>query len=184
MADTQDVTLSLLSADAAEARLNDLAALMHSCVRAGASINFILPFEMPESVAFWRASVMPPLVTGTRKIWIAELGERLVGSVQLDIGTPPNQPHRAEVTKLMVHPDARRRGIARLLMAELEREVAALGRTLITLDTRTGDSAEPLYTSLGYKTLGVLPGYCIDPVDRSMDDATFMFKTLGASQPA
>jgi hypothetical protein len=98
--------------------------------------------------------------------------------VQLDYNTPPNQPHRAEVTKLMVHPEARRGGIARALMAALEHRATALGRSLITLDTRTGDMAEPLYTSLGYQTVGVIPGYCRDTIEDRYDPTTIMYKTL------
>jgi ribosomal protein S18 acetylase RimI-like enzyme len=98
--------------------------------------------------------------------------------VQLSTDTPPNQPHRAEVTKLLVHPDFRRRGIARALMAELEVRAAALKRTLITLDTRTGDSAEPLYASMGYKTVGTIPDFCVDPFGERLYPTTIMYKTL------
>jgi ribosomal protein S18 acetylase RimI-like enzyme len=98
--------------------------------------------------------------------------------VQLSTDTPPNQLHRAEVTKLLIHPDFRRRGIARALMEELEGLAERLGRSLITLDTRTGDSAEPLYASMGYVTAGVIPGYCRDAFVDRLDATTIMYKAL------
>ena len=90
----------------------------------------------------------------------------------------PNQPHRAEVRKLMVHPDFRRQGIAKALMAEIEQHAINLGRTLLTLDTRTGDSAQSLYTSLGYITVGAVPGYCLDPFENHLDSTTIMYKNI------
>jgi hypothetical protein len=109
---------------------------------------------------------------------VAEEGARIAGSVQLATDTPPNQPHRAEVTKLMVHPDLRRRGIARALMATLEDRARALKRNLVTLDTRTGDFAEPLYASIGYKTAGIIPDFCLDPFKKTLHPTTIMYKHL------
>ncbi len=109
---------------------------------------------------------------------VARKDGRIAGSVQLDYDTPPNQPHRAEVRKLLVHPDFRRRGIAKALMAALESRAAELGRSLLTLDTRTGDMAEPLYVSLGYQTAGIIPGYCRDPFKDHFDPTTIMYKAL------
>ncbi len=103
---------------------------------------------------------------------------RIVGTVQLDHDTPANQPHRAEVRKLLVHPQARRQGIAQALMAELERHAGALGRSLLTLDTRTGDAAEPLYAARGYIRAGVIPGYCRDAHTTELDSTTVMYKAL------
>jgi ribosomal protein S18 acetylase RimI-like enzyme len=170
--------LAILSAEEAAARLDELAALLHACVQAGASVNFVLPFGPADSLAFWRSKVLPALRAGGRVLWVARQGGRVVGSVQLHHDTPPNQPHRAEVTKLLVHPEFRRRGIARALMGELEREARRLGRSLITLDTRTGDSAEPLYASLGYRTVGIIPGYCRDTIEDRLDPTTIMYKVL------
>lgn len=171
-------TISIVSADEAARTVRELGALMHACVHAGASINFVLPFAVAESEGYWRNKVLPPVHDGTRALLIAYSSGRLAGSVQLDYDTPPNQPHRAEVAKLMVHPDFRRQGIARALMADLERLASRMGRSLITLDTRTGDSAEPLYRSLGYRTAGVIPGYCRDPFEDRLDSTTIMYKTL------
>jgi ribosomal protein S18 acetylase RimI-like enzyme len=158
--------------------LAELAALLHACVHSGASVGFVLPFSAEASAAFWQAKVLPGVAAGTAMCWTARLEAALVGTVQLDIGTPPNQPHRAEVRKLLVHPDRRRQGIARALMTTLEAHAAGIGRHLLTLDTRTGDVAEPLYASLGYAVVGAIPGYCRDPFTDTLDATTIMYKTL------
>jgi ribosomal protein S18 acetylase RimI-like enzyme len=101
-----------------------------------------------------------------------------VGSVQIVLAAPPNQRHRCEVVKLMVHPDARRRGIARALMIALEKVAREEGRTLLTLDTWTGSAAESLYRSLGYVTLGVIPRYARASLTPELLPATFMYKEL------
>ena len=173
-----DVAISAFTAPDIARHLSSLGALLHACVHAGASINFVLPFSQSQSEAFWRDKVMPAVRAGGRTLLVADDGQRIVGSVQLDTDTPPNQPHRAEVAKLMVHPDFRRRGIARTLMVELQRLARAQQRSLITLDTRTGDSAEPLYASLGYRTAGIIPGYCRDTVEDRLDATTIMYKAL------
>ncbi|MEN4922968.1 GNAT family N-acetyltransferase [Achromobacter spanius] len=171
--------LTLLPADAAAACLPELASLLHACVQGGASVSFVLPYTQEDAQAFWRDKVLPGVAGGAVKLWVARVDGRLAGSVQLDTDTPPNQPHRAEVRKLLVHPEFRRRGIARRLMLEAHAMAARLGRSLITLDTRTGDSAEPLYASLGYQTVGVIPGFARDPLDAGkVDGTTIMYKQL------
>jgi len=170
--------LATIDAETFPDHMAGLADLLQACVHAGANVNFVLPFSHADAAAFWTAKVLPPLRAGTRVLWIAEVDGRVAGSVQLDIDTPPNQPHRAEVAKLLVHPRFRRRGIARALMTALEARARDIGRTLITLDTRTGDSAEPLYTSLGYVTVGTIPDFCLDPVEDRLHATTIMYKSL------
>ena len=172
------LVISEIGADVLERRIGEFANLLHACVQAGASISFILPFSLAEAEAFWRDKVLPPVRAGRMVLLVAEQGGSIAGSVQLDHDTPPNQPHRAEVRKLLVHPDCRRLGIARRLMAELERRAGELGRSLITLDTRTGDKAEPLYTSLGYQTVGIIPNFCRDTLTPRLDPTTIMYKAL------
>ena len=172
------IAIAAFSSDDITNRLQELGALMHACVHAGASIGYVLPFTAEDSEAFWSKKVHPGVADGTRMLLVAVRDESIVGSVQLDYDTPPNQPHRAEVRKLIVHPDFRRQGIARALMAEVERRASELKRSLLTLDTRTGDSAEPLYASIGYKTVGVIPGYCLDPANTRLDSTTVMYKAL------
>lgn len=178
MPEDADTTISILTADEVAGHVRELAALLHACVHAGASVSFVLPFTQADSEAFWTTKVLPKARDGALAVLVARRQGRIVGSVQLDCDTPPNQPHRAEVCKLLVHPDFRRQGIARALMAELERLARRRGRSLITLDTRTGDKAEPLYASLGYETAGVIPGYSRDPVEDRLDAATVMYKVL------
>jgi len=161
-----------------ERRLAELGGLLHACVKAGASVNFVEPFAPADAEAFWRLKVLPPARAGHRTVLVAEEGGRIAGSVQLGTDTPPNQPHRAEVTKLLVHPAFRRRGIARCLMLALEAEAGRLGRSLLTLDTRTGDAAEPLYASLGYIAVGVIPGYSLDTARERFEATTVMYKAL------
>lgn len=170
--------LSIVTAEALERDLAGFGELLHACVQDGASVSFILPFSREESEAFWLKKVLPGLREGGLVLLVARQGGRIAGSVQLDHDTPPNQPHRAEVRKLLVHPDFRRNGIARLLMAELERLARGLDRSLLTLDTRTGDKAEPLYASMGYKVAGIIPDFCRDTVSTRLDPTTIMYKTL------
>lgn len=175
---TAQTDISILSTDAFAATLGELTALLHACVAAGASISFIQPFGLEDSETFWRHKVQPGLADGSRILFAARHEGRLAGSVQLNLDTPPNQPHRAEVNKLIVHPDCRRLGIGRSLMLALEAEARARGRSLITLDTRTGDKAEPLYTSLGYETAGIIPDYSRDVASDRLDATTIMYKRL------
>ena len=178
MVETASLVIDLAAADDLERALPDLADLLHATVHAGASVGFILPFTHDAARAFWQQKVMPGVTAGTVLCWLARVDGSLAGTVQLDIGTMPNQPHRAEVRKLLVHPDRRRQGIGRALMAVLETHAGRIGRRLLTLDTRTGDVAEPLYESLGYRTVGPIPGYCLDPFTDKLDATTIMYKQL------
>ena len=159
--------------------LDGLAEVLHASVHMGASVSFILPFSIEDSRRFWRAKVVPSVTAGGRVLLAAIAEERVAGTVQLDVDLPPNQAHRGEVAKLLVHPDFRKQGIARALMETLENRARGLGKTLITLDTRTGDKAEPLYRSLGYLVAGTIPNFARPPEtpDR-LDATTYMYKLL------
>jgi ribosomal protein S18 acetylase RimI-like enzyme len=161
-----------------ERDITALGELLHACVHVGASVGYVLPFGLDAAEEFWRKSVLPALEAKGRIVLVLREGAAIAGTVQLDVDTPPNQPHRAEVRKLLVHPTHRRRGLARALMIDIEARARALGRSLLTLDTRTGDAAEPLYASLGYVTVGSIPGYCLDPFGPRLDATTIMYKTL------
>lgn len=167
-----------LAADEAAAAVDHLAELLCACVAGGAHVSFVLPFGHADAAAFWRDTVLPSVHADRADLFAAYVGDRVVGAVQLDCGTPPNQPHRAEVRKLLVHPDARRQGIARALMAALEARARQRGRWLITLDTRTGGGAEPLYRSLGYIPVGAIPDFSRDPDGTGLAATTIMYKTL------
>jgi GNAT superfamily N-acetyltransferase len=176
------LVISRFSADDIPAHAGELGALLHACVHDGASIGFVLPFSAQDGAAFWTRKILPRLRQGALLLLVARLDGGIVGSVQLDHDTPPNQPHRAEVRKLLVHPGFRRRGIAKALMSALEREAGRMGRVLLTLDTRTGDKAEPLYAALGYHTAGIIPDYCRDPFKDALDPTTIMYKALAPSR--
>ena len=166
------------SAEEAELQIDELARLLHACVLDGASIGFILPHAPADSRAFWATKVLPQLRQGGLALLLAPQEGRIAGSVQLDCDTPPNQPHRAELRKLLVHPECRRLGIARALVGEAEAMARRRGRSLITLDTRTGDAAERLYVELGYSTAGVIPDWCRDTIEDRLDPTTVMYKRL------
>ena len=108
---------------------------------------------------------------------VARRHGRIVGTVQLDLATPPNQPHRGEIKKLLVHPQARRAGIARALMVAIEDEARAARRSLLTLDTAS-DAAERLYASLGYVRVGVIPRFSIRPDSSEFEGTTVMYKEI------
>jgi ribosomal protein S18 acetylase RimI-like enzyme len=156
-----------------------LADVLRAVVYQGAGVSFVVPFSMDESRAFWREKVLPSVRAGTRRVLVARLGDRIVGTVQVDLAMPPNQQHRGEVMKLLVHPDTRRRGIARRLMLALEDVARAERRSLLTLDTWTGGHAETLYRSLEYVVVGVIPRYARASTTPALEPATFMYKELG-----
>jgi ribosomal protein S18 acetylase RimI-like enzyme len=176
---TETLTLSLLDARGVEEHLEELAEMLHACVNDGASINFILPYSLEDARSFWRRKVLDRLrAEDPLVVMVARQGGRIAGSVQLDCDTPPNQAHRAEIKKLMVHPAFQRRGIGRRLMVEIERIARQRGLSLLTLDTRTGDKGEPLYLSVGFTVAGIIPDYARDAVVDRLDAATFMYKQL------
>jgi GNAT superfamily N-acetyltransferase len=156
----------------------DLGEVLRAVVYGGAGVSFFVPFSEDDAEAFWRDKVLPAVRAGTRRVVIARSGERIVGTVQIDLATPPNQPHRGDVAKMLVHPDMRRRGIARALMVALEAIARSAGRTLLTLDTVTGSAAEPLYQSLGYVTVGVIPRYARAALSGDLESTTIMYKEL------
>jgi len=155
-----------------------LAEILHAVVHAGAGVSFITPFSIEDARAFWVDKVLAPMRAGTRRVVVAHHGQRIVGTVQLDLDTPPNQQHRAAIAKLLVHPAAQRRGIGRALMIAVEEIARGEGKTLLTLDTVSGSHAESLYTSLGYVTVGVIPGYARSSLTPELEGATFMYKEL------
>lgn len=164
----------------ADADLDMLADLLHAVVHDGAGVSFIVPFTMAEARRFWVDKVLPGVREGMLHVLVARDAGRIVGTVQFELAWPPNQAHRAEVAKLLVHPVARRRGVARALMVALESLARARGRTLLTLDTWTGGHAESLYRSLGYVVVGVIPGFARGSTTTALEPTTIMYKELTA----
>lgn len=161
-----------------EAVLQDLTAILHACVQDGASIGFIHPFAVSAARAFWTDRVFPSLAAGEAELLTADAGGQTAGTVQLLCAQMPNQPHRADVAKLLVHPAARRQGLGRALMLALEDRARALGRSLLVLDTRSGDPSQALYQSLGFRIAGEIPGYCLNPSSHAPEPTTYLYKTL------
>ena len=157
------------------AQLEDLAEVLQDCVQGGASVSFMLPFSLDEARAFWR-SVAEGVARGERALVVAEVDGRIRGTVQLVLAQPPNQPHRADLAKMLVHRQARRLGLGALLLAEAERVARAEGKTLLVLDTASPE-AERLYTRGGWLPAGVVPGYALLP-QGGLCDTRFFYKTL------
>jgi GNAT superfamily N-acetyltransferase len=170
------VTVVELTAADARACQADLAALLVDVVENGASVNFMAPFTLTEASAFW-SKVVGRLVKGELRLLAAKDQSGVVGTAQLIVSQPPNQLHRADVAKVLVHTRARRQGIARRLMEQLERLAAAEGRDLLVLDTVTGGAGESLYASIGYTVVGSIPQFCRLPTGELVG-TTVMFKQL------
>jgi ribosomal protein S18 acetylase RimI-like enzyme len=156
--------------------LDDLAGVLHACVLDGASVGFVLPFAVDEARGFWQG-LEPAFRSGARRLLVARLEGRVVGTVQVVLGMPANGIHRAEIAKLLVHPAARRRGIARVLMVAAEALARQHDRSLLLLDTRRGDSAEGLYESLGFRLFGTVPGHARSTTG-VLEDTSYMLKQL------
>jgi ribosomal protein S18 acetylase RimI-like enzyme len=134
--------------------LDQLTQLLIATVDDGASVGFLPSLAQDDARAYWEEVLGPGVI-----LCIAEENGRIAGTVQLQLALKLNGSHRAEIARLMVHPDFRRRGIGRILMTEAERAATAEGRTLIVLDTRAGDPSNELYLSLGYIEAGRIPHY-------------------------
>jgi GNAT superfamily N-acetyltransferase len=157
--------------------LQELAEVLHASVHAGASIGFVLPFERQEALAFWEG-LLPAVRSGGRELWLARVDGRVMGTVSLVLDMLPNGRHRAEVSKLQVHPQARRFGLARALMLLIEERARVHERSLLVLDTRTGDGAEALYGSMGYELCGTIPDFARAHDGERLDSTSVMFKRL------
>lgn len=154
------------------AHLDGLAAVLHDCVEGGASVSYLWPFTRDDARRAFAGFAVE--VDAGRRLLLAAFDDgELVGTVQVVDAWPPNQPHRADVAKLLVRRSARGRGIAALLMERAEAEARAGGKTLLVLDTVTGDAAERLYERLGWNRLGVIPGYALYPDGRPCDTTVF-----------
>ena len=155
------VTVRVLAAEEAWEQLEALAYVLTGCVEGGASVNFMSPFSQEEAKRFF-ASVVREVEAGNRIMLGAFQGERLTGTVQVLLAMPPNQPHRGEIAKLLVAPEARGTGVGAALMREAERCAKLAGKTLLVLDTANA-TAEALYLRLGWTRVGAIPGYALMP---------------------
>jgi GNAT superfamily N-acetyltransferase len=145
-----------------DAQVQALSALISACVEGGASVSFMYPLTADRAMPFWR-NVAADVAAGSRALLVAEDGGGIAGTVQLLVGQPENQPHRADLAKMMVHPRARRRGVGEQLMRAAENLARECGKTLLVLDTVPGSDAERLYVRLGWVKVGTIPDYALLP---------------------
>jgi len=156
-----------------------IAAVLKDCVDGGASVSFMHPFPVDESLAFWD-SIEAESMAGDAILFVAEDDQGAVGTVLLHLVRKPNQPHRAEIAKMLVHRRARRQGVAAALLAAAEAEAASLGRWLLVLDTVRDSDAYRLYSKLGWQKSGVIPDYALMP-DGALCDTVVFWKRLRPS---
>lgn len=149
-----------------------LAEVLLDCVQGGASVSFMASLSRPEAESFFE-KVVEGVERGDRILLAAFLDSNLMGTVQIINATPPNQPHRADIAKLLVRRSARGQGIAARLMEHAEEASRMAGKTLLVLDTVTGGDAERLYARLGWTRVGVIPNYALFPDGRPCDTTVF-----------
>ena len=160
-----------------DAQIDELADVLIDCVEGGASVSFMHPLPRDRAVAFWRR-VAQGVAAGELALLVAEDARGLCGTVQLVLDQPENQPHRADLSKLLVHRRARRQGLGAALMQAAEATARECGKTLLVLDAVTGGEAERLYERLGWERVGVIPGYALLP-HGGLCGTTVYYRNLG-----
>jgi GNAT superfamily N-acetyltransferase len=168
--------IEVLDAPVGEATLDQLAAVLVDCVEGGASVSFMAPFSHEQALGFLRKAAAS-VASGGTVLLAARLDGRIVGTVQLGLDTPPNQPHRADIKKMLVHRSARNHGIGAALMARVEEEARRNGRWLLVLDTVPGENGHRVYKRAGWTETGIIPDYALFP-DGRICDTTVMWKRL------
>ena len=170
------VEIVSLAAPVADAAIEQLAAILVDCVEGGASVNFLSPFSQAQAVAFFRTAA-GTVAAGDTVLLAARLDGLIVGTVQLGLDTPPNQPHRADIKKMLVHRSARGRGIGAALLTEAEKQARRRDRWLLVLDTVPDENGHRLYLREGWHQAGIVPNYALFP-DGRLCDSAFMWKRL------
>ena len=159
-----------------DAQIDGLAGVLIDCVEGGASVSFMHPLTRDRALAFWRR-VAQGVAAGERALLVAEDAQGVCGTVQLVLDQPENQPHRADLAKMLVHRRARRQGLGAALGRAAEATARECGKTLLVLDTASGE-AERLYVRLGWMRVGVIPGYALLPRG-GFCDTTVYYRDLG-----
>jgi GNAT superfamily N-acetyltransferase len=167
------IIIERVGKDVGREDLNGLVDLLFDAIDDNAGVSFMPGLTRREAEAWWIDVVAPPRAI----VLVARDGDGLVGTVQIQPSWAPNQPHRGDVAKLIVHRRARRRGIGRALMEALEKEAGAAGYALLLLDTRKNDHPERLYASMGWVRVGDVPNFALNP-DGSMCSTVFYYKQL------
>lgn len=145
-----------------EGQVDALADVLVDCIDGDAGVSFLHPLTPERAQAFWR-DVAADVETGARALLVAEDDAGIVGTVQLVLRQPENQPHRADLSKMLVHRRARRQGLGAALLEAAEQTARECGKTLLVLDTNTGSDAERLYARMGWVRVGSIPGYSVQP---------------------
>ena len=158
-----------------EHQMQALADLLIDCVDGGASVSFMQPLSMQNALAFWRG-VAERVARNERALLVAEDDAGIVGTVQLVLDQPENQPHRADLSKMLVLRRARRQGLGELLMQAAEQVARECGKSLLVLDTASEEAAR-LYARLGWQQCGVVPGYALLP-QGGLCDTTYFYRQL------
>ena len=171
-----DAPIRALPPNEAARRLDELAALLVDAVESGASVNFMRGLTPDQAAGFWR-SQLPGLADSSRILMAAEAGGRIVGTAMVTFAHQPNQPHRADITKMLVHSSLRRQGLGARLLAAAEAAARAAGRTLLVLDTESGSAGERLYARGGWIKVGEIPNFSYDPEGR-LRAATVFYKDV------
>ena len=166
------IEIRRLSAAEGRQYLGALAEVLLDCVAGGASVSFMASLSRAEAESFFE-KVVEGVERGERILLAAFVDSELLGTVQIITATPPNQPHRADVAKLLVHRSARGQGLATRLMEQVEEASRSAGKTLLVLDTVTGGDAERLYLRLGWTKSGIIPRYALFPDGRFCDTTVF-----------
>jgi GNAT superfamily N-acetyltransferase len=164
--------IAVLAAPISDAALEQLASVLVDCVAGGAIKLTLAPFSPDDGLAFFR-KVSGAVGSGDTVLLAAKLDGKIIGTVQLGLDTPPNQPHRADVKKMLVHRAARGHGVGAALMARVEDEARRCGRWLLVLDTVPGDNGYRLYRRAGWTESGIIPNYAMFPDGRLCDTALF-----------
>ena len=170
------IEIRVLTAAEAETCIETLAEILSDCVQGGAGVGFMLPFSREDALAWWPGPIASAR-RGERVILGGFADGVLCGTVQLVTATPPNQPHRADIAKMLVGPAARGRGLGAALMLGAEAEARARGKTLLVLDTVTGSDAERLYQALGWQRTGVIPDFALSPHGNA-NSTTILWKKI------
>jgi GNAT superfamily N-acetyltransferase len=171
------IAIRLLSGSDADTAIPALSEILADCVNDDASVGFMQPYGFHDAVPYW-TEVAKAVASGATLLLVAEIDGAIFGTVQVGLAQMPNQPHRGDLKKLLVHRSARGKSLARQLMQAAEDEAAARGKTLLVLDTASGSPAEAIYPKLGWTRVGVIPDYALWP-QGGLCNTTIFYKRIG-----
>jgi GNAT superfamily N-acetyltransferase len=171
------MVIEILDQDKARTYLDDLSEMLVQVVKAGASIGFLDTITKDDARHFWEETIAS--LSSGRRVWLVAKDDanKVIGTAQFEVGARDNGTHRAEVQKVMVHPEARKQGVARALMVELEQLASEHNLKTLVLDTTLGEAAEKMYSKLGYVRVGEIPDFAVYP-DGRLHPTVIFYKLL------